>query len=198
MVQTTIQKATIVTEQPRVVGINTTGNPEWPQLVVRSEREKKGNSTNQEMSIFSAGNLGANVEKLIAWRTVHVDFLEAYGIDYDPVSGQITDPKGYLVLEGLERINDNTDLPEVFPASKIWVNETFKQRKSKEGQKPWAQSPKQNPSTKEILCNQGNPIYLNRELTFDLTKEDTYIAHDGSAPNKSAENDNSPFGALNA
>ena len=74
MAQTAI-KPTIITEQPRVVAVNPTRNQDWVQLVVRCEREKKSNSSNLEASIFSAGNLGTNIEQLIAWRTVHVDFL---------------------------------------------------------------------------------------------------------------------------
>ena len=54
-----------------------------------------------------------------------------------------------------------------------------------------------NPSTNEVLCNQGKPIYLNRELTFDMSKEDVYISHDGTAPGSTTE-ETSPFGILDA
>ena len=100
------------------------------------------------------------------------------------------------MLQGLERINYNDALPEVLPECKIWVNESFEPRKSKDGS--WVQSPKMNPSTQEVLCNQGKPIYLNRELTFDMTKEDVYISHDGTAPGVKTSDSSSQFGVLDA
>ncbi len=196
MAQTAIKTTEIVTEEPRIVAVNPTKNKDWVQLVVRCEREKKNNSSNLEASIFSAGNLNTNVEKLIAWRSVHVDFLEAYGIDYDPVNGQITDPSGYTLMTGMERVNDNESIPESFPECKIWVNETFKQIVSTDG--TYIQKPKINPATNAVLCNQGKPIYLNRELTFDMTKEDVYISHDNTSPNEVVSDSSSPFGELDA
>ena len=98
-------------------------------------------------------------------------------------------------MEGMERVNDNETLPEKFPACKIWVHETFEPRTSADGS--WKQSPKINPSTNEVLCNQGKPIYLNRELIFDMNKQDVYISHDGTAPGSTTE-ETSPFGILDA
>jgi len=194
---TQVQNNTIVTAEARLVMVQPTRNNDYVQLVVRCEREKKNTSSSSiDAQIFSAGNVGTNIEKLIAYRTVHTDFLEAYGIEHDPVSGQITTDSGYLMLNNLERVNDNDSLPDTLPECKIWVNETFEPRKSKDGS--WTQSPKMNPSTQEVLCNQGKPIYLNRELTFDITKEDVYISHDGTTPDAVTSDSSSPFGVLDA
>ena len=193
----TVQNNTIVTEDARIVMVQPTRNSDYVQLVVRMEREKKnGSSANIDAQIFSAGNIGTNIEKLIAYRTVHIGFLEAYDIAHDAVTGEILNDKGYLMLEGLEKVNDNESLPDVLPACKILVTETFEARTSKDGS--WKQSPKKNPSTGLVLCNNGSPIYLNRELTFDMTKEDTYISHDGTEVSVKTSDSSSPFGALNA
>jgi hypothetical protein len=193
----TVQTNTIVTNDARIVKIQPTRNPDYVQLVTRSERKKENTASRSfDAQVFAAGNVGENIERLIAYTTVHVDFLEAYGIEHDPVSGEILNDDGYVTMKGLERITDNDLLPEVLPECKIWVHETFEPRKSKDGS--WTQNPKINPSNQAVLCNQGKPIYLNRELTFDMTKEDVYISHDGTSPNAVTSDVSSQFGDLDA
>ena len=191
------QTKAIVTETARVTAILPTKNPLVFQMMVRSEREKPNrNSADADFNIFMSG-FGVNEpERLITYRTVSQAYLDAYGINFDPVAGTILNKNGYTLLEGLKRTNNDDNFPETHPACKIWVNETFEQRTWAGGQ----QKPKINPSTSAILCNQGRPIYLNRELTFDVSKEDVYISHDNSDVSTTVMVDDvtSPFGDLNA
>jgi hypothetical protein len=98
---------------------------------------------------------------------------------------------GAVVLSSLKRVKDiknplngNSILPERLPEHKLVLTETFVQKfnKDKNDMITWSQNPKQNPATKQILCNQGRPIYRNVDLTFDMNKEDVYIKHDGTEP----------------
>lgn len=197
---TVAQTTAIVTETPRVVGVLPTKNPKVFQLMVRSEREKPLKEGNDgDFNIFMAGFAINDPERLVAYRTVSDQYLEAYGINYDAVTGDILSAEGYTTLQGLKRQNTDETFPETHPECKIWVNETFEPRTwmASDGTKR-AQSPKMNPKTSEVLCNQGREIYLNRELTFNTAKEDVYISHDGSAPRAVEEIVSSPFGDLNA
>ena len=189
----------IVTENPRVTAVLPTKNPQVFQMMVRSEREKPNrNSADADFNVFMSG-FGINEpERLVAYRTVSQAYLDAYGITYDPVSGAILNKDGYIVLGGLKRVTKDDNFPEVHPACRIAVHETFEQRTWDGGE----QKPKINPSTNAILCNQGKPIYLNRELTFDIAKEDIYIAHDNSEVGATAQaqavDSMSEFGVLDA
>lgn len=186
----------IVTENPRVTAVLPTKNPQVFQMMVRSERDKPNrNSADADFNVFMSG-FGINEpERLVAYRTVSQAYLDAYAITFDPVSGAILNKDGYIILDGLKRVTKDDSFPEVHPACKIAVHETFEQRTWDGG----SQKPKINPSTNAILCNQGKPIYLNRELTFDIAKDDIYIAHDGSDVNSTANVDAmSEFGVLDA
>lgn len=197
---TTAQTTAIVTETPRVVSVLPTKNPKVFQLMVRSERVKPLKEVSDgDFNIFMAGFAINEPERLVAYRTVSDQYLAAYGISYDAVTGVVLSPEGYTTLEGLKRQNTDETFPELHPKCKIWVNETFEPRSwmLADGTKK-TQNPKINPKTKEVLCSLGRPIYLNRELTFDNAKEDIYIAHDASVIAKVAPITSSPFGELSA
>tara|TARA_R110000822_G_scaffold280634_1_gene402242 strand:+ start:3198 stop:3797 length:600 start_codon:yes stop_codon:yes gene_type:complete len=197
---TTAQTTAIVTETPRVVSVLPTKNPKVFQLMVRSEREKPLKEGNDgDFNIFMAGFAVNEPERLVAYRTVSDQYLDAYGINYDEVTGDVLSPEGYTTLQGLKRQNNDETFPPVHPECKIWVNETFEPRSwmTSDGSKR-TQTPKINPKTNEVLCNQGNKIYLNRELTFDVSKEDVYISHDGTQPVQAVANVSSSFGDLSA
>jgi len=197
---TTAQSTAIITETPRVVSVMPTKNTKVFQLVVRSEREKPMKEGNDgDFNIFMAGFAVNEPERLIAYRTVSDQYLDAYGISYDAVTGDILSPEGYTTLQGLKRQNTDETFPDVHPECKISVNETFEARTwvGNDGSKK-SQNPKINPKTKETLYNKGRAIYLNRTLTFDTTKEDVYITHDGSTPTQAVEIVGSEFGILNA
>jgi len=197
---TTAQTTAIVTETPRVVGVLPTKNPKVFQLMVRSEREKPlKEASDGDFNIFMAGFAVNEPERLVAYRTVSDQYLAAYGINYDAVTGDVLSPEGYTTLEGLKRQNTDETFPDIHPKCKIWVNETFEPRTwmTTDGTKK-TQNPKINPKTNEILCNAGRKIYLNRELTFDNAKEDIYISHDGSEVAKAIPVVSSPFGDLSA
>jgi len=189
-------------------GIVPTINPNVFQLVLRSENTKPSASGSgpEGFSMFMSTYSQNNVEKRVKYHAVDANFLEGYGLaevtrdnknkitnvelhDVDPVSGEMI--SGNKELNSLQRVKDiknpingNSILPERLPEHRLVINETFKQKFNKDGSGiiTWSQKPKQNPSTKEVLCNQGKPIYRNVDLTFDMSKEDVYIKHDGTEP----------------
>tara|TARA_R110000796_G_scaffold83590_1_gene182751 strand:- start:2625 stop:3314 length:690 start_codon:yes stop_codon:yes gene_type:complete len=194
--------------QVKISGIVPTLNPNVFQLVLRSENTKPSaaGSGPEGFSMFMSTYSQNNVEKRVKYHAVDANFLEGYNLadvtrgadgkiqsvdlhNVDPISGEMI--SGAVELNSLQRVKDiknplngNSILPERLPEHKLVLTETFVQKfnKDKNDMITWSQKPKQNPATKQTLCNQGKPIYRNVDLTFDMNKEDVYIKHDGTEP----------------
>ena len=198
--QTIANAATTTASSPlKLEGIVPTRNARVFQLILRSENEKPALSGGEDnFSIFMNSFSQANVEKRVKYQSVDVNFLEAYGLATVDGDGDVTLTAGSVTGEllggaedftAMKRVKDvkNGKGDSIYPAAmapcKLVVIETFAQRISKDsnGMVTWSQSPKINPSNKEVLCNQGKPIYRNVELAFDINKEDVYIKHDGTS-----------------
>jgi len=148
------------TTQVRVDQILSTKNPDVFTLVLRQENKKP--ETSGDLGFFMPGIVGANLEKRVAFRNVDTTFIETYEIhesEEDDIcffADQIAKVKGEAV------------------ECKIIIEETHNQRTWDGGE----QSPKVNPKTGDVLSKDGNPIYRNTWVTFDMSEQDTYIAHD--------------------
>jgi len=148
------------TTEVRVDQILSTSNPDVFTLVLRQEIKKPESSG--DLGFFMPGIVGSNLEKRVAFRNVDATFIEMYNI--------------------YESENDNTcffadQIATVVDKAvncKIVIEETHNQRTWDGGE----QQPKVNPKTGDVLTKNGNPIYRNTWVTFDMTEEDTYIAHD--------------------
>ena len=216
--QTTAVAQVVTDATPvKINGIVPTVNPSVFQLILRSENTKPSASGSgpEGFDMFMSTYAQNNVEKRVKYHSVDANFLEAYGLaevtrdntgkllnveleNVDPVSGEML--SGAVELNSLLRVKDiknpingNSIVPEKLPEHRLVITETFKQKFNKDsnGMITWSQKPKQNPSTKEVLCNQGKPIYRNVDLTFDMSKEDVYIKHDGTEPMAATSED--PF-----
>lgn len=148
------------TTEVRVDQILSTRNPDVFTLVLRQEIKKP--ETSGDLGFFMPGLVGSNIEKRVAFRNVDSTFIEQYDIfesENDNIcffADQIANVKGDAV------------------SCKIVIQETHDQRTWDGGE----QLPKVNPKSGDVLTKNGNPIYRNTWVTFDMTEEDTYIMHD--------------------
>ena len=148
------------TTEVRVDQILSTENPDVFTLVLRQEIKKP--ETSGDLGFFMPGIVGSNLEKRVAFRNVDATFIEMYNIyesENDNIcffADQIANVKG-------DAVN-----------CKIIIEETHNQRTWDGGE----QQPKVNPKTSDVLTKNGNPIYRNTWVTFDMSEQDTYIMHD--------------------
>lgn len=148
------------TTEVRVDEIKATRNPDVFTLVLRQEKKKP--ETSGDLGFFMPGLVGANLERRIAYRNVDSTFIDTYGIhesEDDNIcffADQIANVKGEAV------------------SCKIIIEETHNQRTWDGGE----QQPKINPKSGDVLTKNGQPIYRNTWVTFDMSEEDTYIMHD--------------------
>ena len=148
------------TTEVRVDQILSTRNPDVFTLVLRQENKKAENSG--DLGFFMPGIVGSNLEKRVAFRNVDSTFIETYDIfesEDDNIcffADQIAKVKG-------DAVN-----------CKIIIEETHNQRTWDGGE----QQPKVNPKSGDVLTKNGQPIYRNTHVTFDMSEQDVYIAHD--------------------
>tara|TARA_Y100001938_G_scaffold148602_1_gene232823 strand:+ start:39605 stop:40195 length:591 start_codon:yes stop_codon:yes gene_type:complete len=169
----------------RVERVRSTANKQVVQLELRKEQASSADGSLLNMS------LGSRAKKYVDWFPVDINFLEAYGYDFDPVElGDIVNaPKQEMTLDGdnlfnnhLTRVSDveistrpGESFPEEFPVVDLFITESFEP--SYDGHKP-----KQNPSTNEVMCKEGKPIYWQCETKIAEHEEsfDTFIQADGT------------------
>ena len=148
------------TTEVRVDQILSTRNPDVFTLVLRQENKKA--ETSGDLGFFMPGIVGSNLEKRVAFRNVDSTFIETYDIfesEDDNIcffADQIAKVKG-------DAVN-----------CKIIIEETHNQRTWDGGE----QQPKVNPKSGDVLTKNGQPIYRNTHVTFDMSEQDVYIAHD--------------------
>ena len=124
--------------------------------------------------------LGGRATKYVSWLPVDINFLEAYGYDFDPVT--LTIQGNNLFNEHLTRVNDvkmagqqDVSFAEEFPMLDLYIVEQFEPF--------WdTQDGKKNPSTNTYICNEGKKIYRNCMIKYadDAESMDTFIKSDGS------------------
>tara|TARA_B100000519_G_scaffold57704_1_gene48237 strand:+ start:98 stop:619 length:522 start_codon:yes stop_codon:yes gene_type:complete len=148
------------TTEVRVDQILSTSNPDVFTLVLRQEVKKPESSG--DLGFFMPGIVGSNLEKRVAFRNVDATFIEMYNI-YESENDNICFFADQIATVVDKAVN-----------CKIVIEETHNQRTWDGGE----QQPKVNPKTGDVLTKNGNPIYRNTWVTFDVTEEDTYIAHD--------------------
>lgn len=148
------------TEQVRVDEIKATRNPDVFTLVLRQENKKSESSG--DLGFFMPGVIGANMEKRVAFRNVDSTFIEMYDIfeSEDDNICYFGDSIGKVVGKDVD--------------CKIVIQETHLQRTWDGGE----QQPKVNPKSGDVLTKDGQPIYRNTHVTFDMSEQDVYIAHD--------------------
>ena len=148
------------TTEVRVDQILSTRNPEVFTLVLRQEKKKP--ETSGDLGFFMPGIIGANLEKRVAFRNVDSTFIEKYDM-YESEDDNICFFADQIASVKGDAVN-----------CKIIIQETHTQRTWDGGE----QAPKVNPKSGDVLTKDGNPIYRNTWVTFDMTEQDTYIAHD--------------------
>lgn len=144
----------------------------------RLELRKEGPSTSSN-SILDL-TLGGRERKYVSWLPVDLNFLEAYGYDFDPVT--MTIQGNNLFNEHLTRVKDlnmidspEKTFPEEFPMLDLFIVEQFEPF--------WdTQDGKKNPSTNVYICKEGKKIYRNCMIKYadDADSTDTFIQSDGS------------------
>jgi len=175
----------MVKPEIRIEKVRSTANKQVVQLELRKEQASSGDGSLLNMS------LGGRAKRYVDWFPVDINFLEAYGYDFDAVTlGSIVEsPRQEMTLDGdnlfnnhLTRVSDieistrpGSSFEEEFPIVDLFITESFDA--SYDGQKP-----KVNPSTKEVMCKEGKPIYWNCEtkISQDESSFDTFIKGDGS------------------
>lgn len=135
----------------------------------------------------------------IAWRTitdkagnereVGVVMLQSVTLNNSSIGG-LSKRVAFKTLEkevidfiGQGNFTDGADYPQ---QGKIVVTETLKPYVSKAGK---TQEPKINPSTKEVITYNGQPVYRNSEFTADLDAQDVFLKDAPVHETVSAEND---------
>jgi hypothetical protein len=148
------------TTEVRVDQILSTKNPDVFTLVLRQEIKKP--ETSGDLGFFMPGIIGSNLEKRVAFRNVDATFIEMYNI-YESENDNIC-----FFADQIATVTDKA------VSCKIIIQETHNKRTWDGGE----QLPKVNPKTGDVLTKDGKPIYRNTWVTFDMSEEDTYIAHD--------------------
>lgn len=148
------------TEKVRVDQILSTKNPDVFTLVLRQETKKP--ETSGDLGFFMPGIVGANVEKRVAFRNVDTTFIDMYKIQ------ESEDDSICYFADCISAVTGN-DVD-----CKIVIKETFIQRTWDGGE----QQPKVNPKSGDVLTKNGQPIYRNTHVTFNMSEQDEYIAHD--------------------
>ena len=159
----------------RIEGVRATKNAQVVQLELRKEQASSNDGSLLNMS------LGSRAKRYVDWFPVDVHFFEAYGYDYDPVTMTIKGDN--LFNNHLERVAEvevstrpGELFPEQFPVVDLFITESF--------EPSWdGHEPKKNPSTNEVMCKNGKPIYWHCETRVAQGEEsfDTFIQADGSA-----------------
>lgn len=145
----------VTSETPRIAALKATSNPDVFQVELRCE--VASSSVNDLIGL----TLGTQARPRVAWHPVTLDWLEAFGYTFDPVTLDV--PGDELWNEHLEKVVDNdstANLPSNMPEIGLFVKESFQPREwvAKDGSEHQS-NPKINPSTGEVMCNQGRPIY---------------------------------------
>lgn len=148
------------TEKVRVDEIKATRNPDVFTLVLRQENKKSESSG--DLGFFMPGIVGANMEKRVAFRNVDSTFIEMYDIF------ESEDDNICYFADAISKVSGN-DVD-----CKIVIQETHNQRTWDGGE----QQPKVNPKSGDVLTKNGQPIYRNTHVAFDMSEQDVYIAHD--------------------
>jgi hypothetical protein len=160
----------------RIEQVLPTKNDQVLQLELRKEHAV----TTQDGSLINL-SLGGRVKKYVDRFPVDINFLEAYGYDYDPVN--LTIKGDNLFNNHLKRVKDveistmpGQLFPDNFPVVDLFITESF--NPSWDGHEP-----KKNPSTGEVMCKDGKPIYWNCEAKQAEHEEsfDTFVQADGSS-----------------
>ena len=147
-----MENTTNTTAAPvKVEQILSTRNPEIFQLMLRQEVEKPAEANPLGFFLEGYPGVGDSVERRVAYQTVSKQFIEKYNI---------TEDCDFAISIG--------------KPCKLLITETFNQRTWEGGE----QQPKVNPSSGDVLTKNGQPIYRNCEVSFDLDAVDTLIAHD--------------------
>ena len=171
--------------QIRIERVRSTANKQVVQLELRKEQAVASDGSLLNMS------LGGRAKKYVDWFPVDINFLEAYGYDFDAVTlgNIVSSPKQEMTIDGdnlfnnhLTRVSDieistrpGELFPEEFPVVDLFITESLSP--SYDGH-----NPKQNPSTKEVMCKEGQPVYWQCETKIAEHEEsfDTFIQSDGS------------------
>lgn len=169
----------------RIESVRSTANKQVIQLELRKEQTASNDGSLLNMS------LGSRAKKYVDWFPVDINFLEAYGYDFDAVTlgNIVTAPKQVMTLDGdnlfnnhLTRVSDveistrpGEAFAEEFPVVDLFITESFDS--SYDGH-----NPKKNPSTDEVMCKESKPIYWQCETKEAHHEEsfDTFIQADGS------------------
>ena len=147
-----MENTTNTTAAPvKVEQILSTRNPEIFQLMLRQEVEKPAEANPLGFFLEGYPGVGDSVERRVAYQTVSKQFIEKYDIPEDC---------DFAIAIG--------------KPCKLLVTETFEQRTWEGGE----QQPKVNPSSGDVLMQNGRPIYRNCNISFDMNAQDVFIAHD--------------------
>ena len=162
--------------QIRIEQVLPTKNDQVLQLELRKEQ-----ATSPEDGGLINLSLGGRVRKYVSRFPVDINFLEAYGYDYDPVN--LTIKGDNLFNNHLKRVKDveistmpGQLFPDNFPVIDLFITESF-------GPSWDGHEPKKNPSTGEVICKNSKPIYWHCDTKLAEHEEsfDTFIQSDGSS-----------------